>query len=90
VLKPSALWAALLPVAAGVAAALALRRWGARLPRLPEGDIALCMDAAVRRSIAAGPVIERADAALLRWPVAGVLLLVTSLAFGLALLGALP
>ena len=90
VLKPSALWAALLPVAAGFAAALALWRWGARLPRLPEGDIVLFMDAAVRRCNAAGPMIERVDAALLRWPVAGVLLLVISLAFGLALLGALP
>jgi hypothetical protein len=87
VLKPSALWAALLPVAAGVAAAGVLRRSSGRLPRVPEGDIAVFMDAAVKRGIAAGPLVERANAAMLGWPLAGMLLLVSSLAFGLALLG---
>jgi len=86
-LAPAVLWAALLPMLAGVAAALALQLSGARLPRVPEGDLVRMIDAAVRRCIAAGPATVRADALLLHWPVALLLLLATVLGFGMMLFG---
>ena len=82
-LQPSVLWPALLPVLGGAVAALVLRRWGARLPAVPEGDLAVLVDAAVKRAVATGPRFVRADHLLLSWPVAGVLLLFILFAFGL-------
>jgi formate hydrogenlyase subunit 3/multisubunit Na+/H+ antiporter MnhD subunit len=86
-LAPAALWSALLPMLAGAGAALALWRFGGRLPRVPTGDLVGLIDAAVKRCVAAGPAVVRADGRLLHWPVALVCLLATVLAFGLALLG---
>jgi formate hydrogenlyase subunit 3/multisubunit Na+/H+ antiporter MnhD subunit len=83
-LRGPVLLAALLPVLAGGLAALALRRWGAKLPVVPEGDIAVLIDRALGGLAAAGPAVGRLDGLLLRWPVAGVLLLITAFAFGLA------
>jgi formate hydrogenlyase subunit 3/multisubunit Na+/H+ antiporter MnhD subunit len=87
VLAPAALWAATVPMLAGAAAAFALQRFGAALPRVPLGDLVRLIDAAVGRAVAAGPAVARADALLLRWPVAMVLLLATVLAFGMMLVG---
>jgi len=86
-LAPSVLWAALLPMLAGVAAAVALQFSGARLPQVPLGDLVRVIDAAVWRCVAAGPALMRADALLLHWPVAVLLLLATVLGFGMMLFG---
>ncbi|HMO45826.1 MAG TPA: proton-conducting transporter membrane subunit [Rubrivivax sp.] len=86
-LAPKALWAALLPMLAGAAAALLLWRFGAGLPRIPEGDLVRLIDVAVARCKSAGPALVHANGLLLQWPVAGVLLLAAVLAFGLSLFG---
>jgi formate hydrogenlyase subunit 3/multisubunit Na+/H+ antiporter MnhD subunit len=85
VFAPAALWSALGPVLAGAAIALALQRWGGGLPRIPEGDIAVVIDGAVRRAIALAPSFVRADAVLRRWPVAGLAMLGIALALGVAM-----
>jgi formate hydrogenlyase subunit 3/multisubunit Na+/H+ antiporter MnhD subunit len=84
-LQPSVLWAALVPVLGGGVAAVAHRYWGGRwLPKVPEGDIAVLVDGALKRAVAAGPRVDRLDHLLLRWRVAGILLLVGMFALGLA------
>jgi multicomponent Na+:H+ antiporter subunit A len=88
VLAPSALWAALLPMIAGAAAAWLLMRFGSNLPQVPLGDLVRLIDAALDRCRAAGPALQRADALLLQWPAALLLLMAIVLAFGLALAGA--
>jgi formate hydrogenlyase subunit 3/multisubunit Na+/H+ antiporter MnhD subunit len=87
VLAPGVLWASLVPMLAGAAAALLLRRFGAALPSLPLGDLVRLIDAVVGRFVAAGPAVARADALLLHWPVALLLLLATVLAVGMMLFG---
>jgi formate hydrogenlyase subunit 3/multisubunit Na+/H+ antiporter MnhD subunit len=82
---PAALWSALGPILAGAAVALALERWGGRLPRIPEGDIAVVIDGAVRRAIALAPSFVRADTILRRWPVAAVSMLGIAVAFAAAM-----
>ena len=88
VLAPAALWAALLPMIAGAAAAWLLRRFGSGLPQVPLGDLVRLIDAALDRCRAAGPALLRADAVLLQWPAALLLLMALVLGFGLALAGA--
>ena len=85
-LAPKALWAALWPVLIGAALAVASARWGNRLPRIPEGDIAVAIDALVRAAPGWGGRFERVDSVLREWPVAGVSLLVVAIALGVALL----
>ena len=82
VMTPAAVWAALWPVLVGVALAAALWRWGARLPRVPEGDIAAVIEPLTRAAPGWGRAFERADAVLRRWPVAGVALLLVVLGTG--------
>ena len=85
-LAPKALWAALRPVLAGAAIAFALDRWGGgRLPRVPQGDIAVAIDAAVRVAPKWGGRLERADEVLRQWPAASLALLVLVIAFGVAM-----
>ena len=81
-LAPKAVWAALWPVLAGAAIAFALDRWGGRLPRIPQGDIAVAIDAAVRAAPGWGKRFARADWVLRQWPVAGVALAALVIAFG--------
>jgi hypothetical protein len=82
-LSAHALWAALWPMLAGGAALLALERWGrGRLPRVPEGDIAVAIDAAARAAVPLGERVVRADAILRQWPTAGLALAAVALAFG--------
>jgi len=75
----STLWNGLWPLVIGAALALALRRWGARLPRVPEGDTVVAAEAAFRASFAWSAFFEKLDARLRRWPVAGLSLLAIAL-----------
>jgi len=85
-LAPKALWAALWPMLAGGAAVLAVDRWGrGRLPRVPQGDIAVAIDAAVGVAPKWGGRLERADDVLRQWPAASLALLVLVIAFGAAM-----
>jgi len=84
--EPKALWAGLRPVLAGVIALYALHRWArGRLPRVPEGDIAVVIDGAVRAAPGAGMAFERGDEWLRQWPVAVLGLVTLGVAFGIAL-----
>jgi formate hydrogenlyase subunit 3/multisubunit Na+/H+ antiporter MnhD subunit len=85
-LTPPALWDALWPVLVGAALALGLRRWGNRLPHLPEGDIVVTGEAAFRASYVFGALLERADSHLRQWPVAGLALLTIAIVLGTAIL----
>jgi formate hydrogenlyase subunit 3/multisubunit Na+/H+ antiporter MnhD subunit len=75
----STLWNGLWPLVIGAALAPALRRWEARLPRVPEGDTVVAAEAAFRASFAWSAFFERLDARLRRWPVAGLSLLAIAL-----------
>lgn len=85
-LTPAALWDALWPVLIGAALALALRPFGARLPRVPAGDIVAAGEAAVRASFAAGAALEQADGEIRQWPVAALSLLTIAIVLGAAML----
>jgi multicomponent Na+:H+ antiporter subunit A len=73
---PGELWAGLWPVLLGALLAIGLWRWGRRLPRLPEGDIVVAGEAAVRAAATWSEAIERAERWLRQWPVASSSLLV--------------
>jgi hypothetical protein len=88
-LAPSALAKALAPVLLGAGLALALRRWGGRLPRVPEGDLLLPAERLARRAAPLGALLLRAEAALRALPAAGIALLLVAAALLLAL-GAPP
>ncbi|MFO0875692.1 MAG: proton-conducting transporter membrane subunit [Phycisphaerales bacterium] len=81
-LAPKALWASLWPVLVGAALAVALWRLGARLPRVPEGDVLVAGERAARSIAARGALLEPVDLALRRWPVAGMALLAMLIALG--------
>jgi formate hydrogenlyase subunit 3/multisubunit Na+/H+ antiporter MnhD subunit len=85
-LKASALFDAFWPVLVGAVLALALRRWGNRLPPVPAGDIVGAAERAFRRSYAIGAAFERADGRLRQWPAAGLSLLVIAVVLGAATL----
>jgi len=72
---PATLWAALWPVLTGGLLAVALRQWGPRLPNVPEGDLVVVREAAMRATGRWGEAIERADGYLRQWPVASLSLL---------------
>ena len=88
-LAPAALWAALWPVLLGAALAVLLRRWGDRLPRVPEGDVVVIALRAARAGPAWGEPLARAETCLQRWPVAGVALLALMVILGAILLAGL-
>jgi formate hydrogenlyase subunit 3/multisubunit Na+/H+ antiporter MnhD subunit len=85
-LAPKYLWEALWPVAIGAMLAVVLARAGDRLPRIPEGDIAVAIDAAARSAVAWSGRLERVDGVLRQWPAAGLSLLLLAIALGAALL----
>jgi multicomponent Na+:H+ antiporter subunit A len=85
-LAPKALWYALWPVLAGAVLAVGLARWGVRLPRVPEGDVAVALDCATHAAAGWSVAVERADTALRRWPAAGLSLLLLAILFGVAML----
>ena len=63
-----------------------LRRWGDRLPRVPEGDIVVAGEAAFRASYVVGAALERVDVQLRQWPAAGLALVTLVVAIGAAAL----
>jgi formate hydrogenlyase subunit 3/multisubunit Na+/H+ antiporter MnhD subunit len=87
-LAPKYLWEALWPVGIGAVFALLLTRYRSRLPRIPEGDIAVAIDAAARAAITGSRRFERVDDVLRQWPAAGLSLLALAIALGAALLAA--
>lgn len=84
-IAPGALWSALWPVLIGAGLAIVLDRIGARLPRVPEGDVAAAMIPLEEAGIAAGRMFERVDAFARRWSVSVIALLLVSLFFAWAL-----
>jgi hypothetical protein len=86
VLAPAALWAALWPVLVGTLLAVALRAWRPRLPPVPTGDLVVLGQRAARGVATWSVTLERADAVLRLWPVAGLSLLAVAVALGAAML----
>ncbi|MEA3639709.1 MAG: proton-conducting transporter membrane subunit [Lamprobacter sp.] len=78
-ISPADLWKASWPLLLGALAALALWRWGERLPPVPPGDILVWWAPLVRLISAIGAGVERLDRGLRQWPVAGLSLLILSL-----------
>ena len=88
-LAPAALWAALWPVLLGAVLFVGLRRFGDRLPYVPEGDLVVAIESSGRWGAAWGEWFERADGVLRRWPVAGLSLLALLMILGAAMLSGL-
>ncbi len=82
----SLLWSGLWPILAGGVLALALQRWGARLPRVPEGDLLALFTGSPRWANAVGEMLERTETWLRQWPVAGLSLLILTLVLWLPML----
>jgi hypothetical protein len=85
-LAPAKLWAALWPVLIGGVLALGLWRWGHHLPRVPEGDVVVVGEAALRTTVPWGEPMERGDGYLRQWPVASLSLLTLVIILGAAML----
>jgi len=80
------LWAALWPALIGGVLAVGLWRWRDRMPRVPEGDIVVVGERAMRATICWSEAIERADDYLQQWPVASLLLLTFVITLGTVML----
>jgi multicomponent Na+:H+ antiporter subunit A len=85
-LAPETLWATLWPVLLGGMLAVGLWLWAPRLPRVPEGDIVVVGEAALRATVPWGEAVERADGYLREWPVASLSLLTLVIILGVAML----
>lgn len=85
-LAPGEVWAGLWPVLLGAVFAVGLWRSGRRLPRVPEGDIVVAGEAAVRAAATWSEAIEQADSWLRQWPVASSSLVVVAILLGAAML----
>ena len=83
---PATLWAAMWPVLIGGVLALGLGRWGDRLPRIPEGDVVVAGETAMRVTVTWGEAFERADLYLRQWPVASLSLLMLVIILGAVML----
>jgi formate hydrogenlyase subunit 3/multisubunit Na+/H+ antiporter MnhD subunit len=79
-LSLSTLWDGLWPILLGGLLALCLARVADRMPRIPIGDTIAPFEAAFDRSLGVGALFDRLDAALRRWPAAGLALLAIVLA----------
>jgi formate hydrogenlyase subunit 3/multisubunit Na+/H+ antiporter MnhD subunit len=86
-LGAAALGKATWPLLLGGVLFLALRRWGGRLPAIPEGDVVVVAEAARPAAARLGDAIERADGVLRQWPVAVCLLTFLVLVLAAALPG---
>jgi hypothetical protein len=84
---PTDLWKGLWPVLLGAVLALGLRRFGHRLPSIPEGDVVVVDERLSRASVAFGASLERGEGVLRQWPVAGISLLALTVILGAAVLG---
>ncbi len=82
------LWVALWPVVLGGVLAIALWRYTGRLPYVPEGDIVVLGERAVRAAAVCGEAIEHADSWLRQWPVANLSLLSIVIMLAIALMAA--
>ena len=86
-LTPAKVWDGLWPLLIGAALALALWRWGGRLPRVPEGDTIVVAEAGFHAGLGLGAPFERIDARLRQWPagslslIAVILILAAAAAF---------
>ena len=85
-LLPGPLWAGLWPVLIGAVLAAALQRWQHLLPRVPEGDVVVVGETAVRATITWAKAVERADDYLRQWPVASLALLTLAIVLSAAML----
>jgi multicomponent Na+:H+ antiporter subunit A len=85
-LAPGAMWPALWPVLLGAVLAGALWRSRYPLPQVPEGDIVVLGERAVRTISVWGAAIERADGWLRQWPVASLSLLIFAIVLAAALM----
>jgi len=85
-LSVKALWSGLWPVLVGAALAGGLARLGDSVPRVPEGDVVVVLDCTSRASVGWGAAVERGDAFLRRWHVAGLALLVLVIVLGAAMI----
>ena len=81
-----AMWAALWPVLIGTVLGAALWRWEHRLPRVPEADVIVVGERAMRAAVICAQMIERADDYLRRWPVASLTLLTLVIILSIAML----
>lgn len=79
VFAPKVLWDSAWPVLVGGLLAVALRRWGNKLPSIPAGDVLAADKAAARVAQKVGAGMERIDWYLRRWPVAGVVFLLLTI-----------
>jgi multicomponent Na+:H+ antiporter subunit A len=86
-LTTKALWATLWPVLVGGVLLYLLARVDTKLPRIPQGDIAVVIDGALRRTSAVGIALVRVDGVLRGWPVASALLAAIAVALAAALAG---
>ena len=82
---PASLWKAAWPVLLGAALAWGLRYWRTDLPHLPEGDMVVAGESAVRAAMAWGAWAERAERTLGDWPATGLVLLALTVLMALAL-----
>ena len=73
--EPAVLWAGAWPVLLGGAVFAVMWRWVDRLPDVPPGDLAGWGERVVAAAFGWSAGLERMDAWLRRWPVAGVSLL---------------
>jgi len=85
-ITPAALGKVLWPLVVGGLLALGLRRWGSRLPEIPNGDVAALGGGISRAAAGIGTELERADQWVRRWPVAGISLVVVAVALSAAML----
>jgi formate hydrogenlyase subunit 3/multisubunit Na+/H+ antiporter MnhD subunit len=85
-LAPETVWAALWPVLIGGVLAVGLWRWGHRVPRVPEGDVVVVGEAAIRATVPWGEAVEGAEGYLRQWPVASLSLLALVIILGAAML----
>jgi formate hydrogenlyase subunit 3/multisubunit Na+/H+ antiporter MnhD subunit len=82
VLQPKILWAALWPILIGAGLALGLWRWGRYLPPIPQGDIVVVGQPALRVVVRCEDALERVEGGLRQWPVAGLFMLLLILILG--------
>jgi len=85
-LAPETLWATLWPVLLGGMLAVGLWLGAPRLPRVPEGDVVVVGEAALRATVPWGEAVERADGYLREWPVASLSLLTLVIILGVVML----
>jgi formate hydrogenlyase subunit 3/multisubunit Na+/H+ antiporter MnhD subunit len=83
---PAALLDAAWPVAVGVVPAIALIKWGHRLPSIAPGDVVLPMARAIHAGCSLGPIFERIDGPLRQWPTATLSLVVIALAMAASIM----